>query len=108
NYDLVFEKVFNTPEAKPLNNGFSNNIWENSSFDTPQTRINLYKIHGSLDWYSKEDTTCSLPDYAIAFNMLEPDERKPHLILGYETKLFSVDPFFTLLQKFIEKLNEAN
>jgi hypothetical protein len=30
------------------------------------------------------------------------------LILGYETKLFSVDPFFTLLQKLIRKLEEAN
>ena len=108
NYDLVFEKVFNSSEAKPLNNGFANNIWDERSFDTQQTKINLYKIHGSLDWYSEEDTTHSTPNYEVAFNALEPDERKPHLILGYETKLFSVDPFFTLLQKFIEKLKEAN
>lgn len=108
NYDLIFEKVFNSSEAKPLNNGFSNNVWDTTSFDVEQTKINLYKIHGSLDWYSEEDTTHSLPDYEIAFNALQPDERKPHLILGYETKLFSVDPFFTLLQKFIEKLGKAN
>jgi len=108
NYDLVFEKVFNATNAKPLNSGFSNNVWDTTSFDVEQTKINLYKIHGSLDWYSEEDTTHSLPDYAIAFNSLQPDERKPHLILGYENKLFSVDPFFTLLQKFIEKLDKAN
>jgi len=108
NYDLIFEKVFNSPEAKPLNNGFSNNVWDTTSFDVEQTKINLYKIHGSLDWYSEDDTTHSLADYEIAFNALQPDERKPHLILGYDTKLFSVDPFFTLLQKFIEKLGKAN
>lgn len=108
NYDLIFEKVFNSVEAKPLNNGFSNNVWDTTSFDVEQTKINLYKIHGSLDWYSEEDTTHSLPAYEIAFNALQPDERKPHLILGYETKLFSVDPFFTLIQKFIKKLDEAN
>ncbi len=108
NYDLVFEKVFNTKNEKPLNNGFSNNLWDTTSFDVEQTKINLYKIHGSLDWYLEDDVTHSLPDYTIAFNPLQPDERKPHLILGYETKLFSVDPFFTLLQKFIEKLNTAN
>ena len=108
NYDLIFEKVFNSAEAKPLNNGFSNNLWDTTSFDVEQTKINLHKIHGSMDWYSEEDTTHSLPNYEIAFNALQPDERKPHLILGYETKLFSVDPFFTLLQKFIKKLGEAN
>lgn len=108
NYDLVFEKVFNSEEARPLNNGFSNNAWDTTSFDVPQSRLNLYKIHGSLDWYLDKDDTHSLPDYEIAFNKLQPDERKPQLILGYESKLFSVDPFFTLLQKFIEKLNKVN
>lgn len=108
NYDLVFEKVFNSDEAKPLNNGFLNNDLETTSFDVQQTRMNLYKIHGSLDWYLEKDDTHSLPNYEIAFNRLQPDERKPQLILGYESKLFSVDPFFTLLQKFIEKLSNVN
>lgn len=108
NYDLVFEKVFNSDVAKPLNNGFSNNDWDTTSFDVQQTRMNLYKIHGSLDWYLDKDDTHSLPNYEIAFNKLQPDERKPQLILGYESKLFSVDPFFTLLQKFIEKLSNVN
>jgi SIR2-like domain len=108
NYDLIFEKVFNSQNAKPLNNGFSENDWDTTSFDVQQTRINLFKIHGSLDWYLEKDDTHSLPNYEIAFNKLQPDERKPQLILGYESKLFSVDPFFTLLQKFIEKLDHAN
>jgi hypothetical protein len=107
NYDLVYEKIFNKDGTRPLNNGFANNQWT-GSFDTEQTKINLYKLHGSLDWYSKEDDTRCNDNYDVAFNPLNPDERKPHLILGYETKLFSVDPFFTLLQNFIEKLEDAN
>ncbi len=107
NYDLIFENVFNSKVAKPLNTGFSSNVWDTTSFDVEQTKINLYKIHGSLDWYSEEETTHSTVNYEVAFNAAQPDERKPHLILGYETKLFSVDPFFTLLQKFIEKLKNA-
>lgn len=108
NYDLIFEKVFNSQDAKPLNNGFSNLSWDTTSFDVLQTKVNLYKIHGSLDWYLDKDDTRCLPDYEVAFNTQQPDERKPQLILGYETKLFSVDPFFTLLQKFIDKLGKAN
>jgi len=108
NYDLVFEKVFNSEEAKPLNNGFSNSNWDTTSFNVPQTKLNLFKVHGSLDWYLEKDDTRSLNNYDIAFNAQQPDERKPQIILGYESKLFSVDPFFTLLQKFIEKLEKAN
>lgn len=108
NYDLIFEKVFNSQDARPLNNGFSNLNWDATSFDVPQTKINLYKIHGSLDWYLDKDDTRCLQDYEVAFNVQQPDERKPQVILGYESKLFSVDPFFTLLQKFIDKLDTAN
>lgn len=107
NYDLVFEKVFNSSDSRPLNNGFSNNIWDATSFDIQNAKINLFKIHGSLDWYKKEDETLSMPDHNTAFNDLDPTEISPHLILGYENKLFSVDPFFSLLQEFIKKLDKA-
>ncbi|MBS1594165.1 MAG: SIR2 family protein [Bacteroidetes bacterium] len=107
NYDLTFEKVFNTEISRPLNNGFDNDKW-NNSFSIPETKINLYKFHGSLDWYKKDDETLALNDYEVAFNKLDPDERKPHIILGYEYKLFSVDPFFSLIQSFIRKLDRAN
>lgn len=48
-----------------------------------------------------------MANHDIAFNPLNPNERKPHIILGFEYKLFSVDPFFTLLQQFIKKLKHS-
>ena len=105
NYDLVFERVFNKNSECPVNTGFnSEGIWNEEWFDSEDAKINLCKIHGSLDWYLNEDDTCTLSNHEIAFNPLNPDERKPHIILGFEYKLFSVDPFFTLLQRFIQKL----
>lgn len=105
NYDLVFEKVFNRDSEFPVNTGFnSDGIWDDDCFNTDEAKINLSKIHGSLDWYLSEDDTYSLSNHEVAFNPLNPDERKPHIILGFEYKLFSVDPFFTLLQQFIQKL----
>ncbi|OOQ57870.1 SIR2 family protein [Mucilaginibacter pedocola] len=107
NYDLVFEKVLNASEYL-VNTGFnSDGIWTESAFDSGEAKINYSKIHGSLDWYLEEDDTHILKGHEIAFNPLQPDERKPHIILGFEYKLFSVDPFFTLLQQFIKKLKES-
>lgn len=108
NYDLVFEKVFNKNSEFPVNTGFnSDGVWDEEWFDSEDAKINLSKIHGSLDWYLNEDDTCCLANHEIAFNPLNPEERKPHIILGFEYKLFSVDPFFTLLQKFIQKLKSS-
>ncbi|MFD2871906.1 SIR2 family protein [Mucilaginibacter ximonensis] len=108
NYDLIFEKVFNRDSEFPVNTGFnSDGVWNDNAFNTPEAKINFSKIHGSLDWYLSEDDTYSLPDHEVAFNPLNPDERKPHIILGFEYKLFSVDPFFTLLQQFIQKLKTS-
>lgn len=117
NYDLVFEKVFNTDSEQPLNNGFSKKYieenseffyWDTNSFDITNNKINYYKIHGSLDWFKKKDETLAMPCYKTAFNPNNPEELKPHLILGYENKLFSVDPFFTLFQEFIRKITDAH
>jgi hypothetical protein len=108
NYDLVFEKVFNKDSEFPVNTGFnSDGLWDAKWFDSEDAKINLSKIHGSLDWYLNEDDTCCLKNHEVAFNPMNPDERKPHIILGFEYKLFSVDPFFTLLQQFIQKLRTS-
>ena len=108
NYDLIFEKTFNKDSVFPINTGFnSEGVWDAKWFDSEDAKINLYKIHGSLDWFLKEDDTCCLTNHEVAFNPLNPNERKPHIILGFEYKLFSVDPFFTILQQFIQKLKTS-
>lgn len=108
NYDLIFEKVFNKSSEAVVNTGFtSDSLWDSKWFDHDNSKINLYKIHGSLDWFVSEDDTHILDNHSVAFNPLNPSERKPNIILGFEYKLFSVDPFFTLLQQFIQKLRES-
>jgi hypothetical protein len=108
NYDLVFEKVFNKDSEFPVNTGFnSDGLWDAKWFDSEAAKINLSKIHGSLDWYLNEDDTYCLTNHEVAFYPLNPEVRKPHIILGFEYKLFSVDPFFTLLQQFIQKLKAS-
>ncbi len=108
NYDLVFEKVLNTDSVVQVNTGFdSDGIWDEDWFNSDTAKINMSKIHGSLDWYLNQDDTCCLSNHAIAFNPLNPEELKPHIILGFEYKLFSVDPFFTLLQQFIKQLKKS-
>lgn len=108
NYDLVFEKVLNTDSVLQVNTGFdSDGVWNANWFNSDTAKINFSKIHGSLDWYLNLDDTCCLSNHAVAFNPLNPDELKPHIILGFEYKLFSVDPFFTLLQQFIRQLKRS-
>jgi len=108
NYDLTIEKALNSKEERVVNTGFHQDIWLQNSFNIPDSKINLYKIHGSLDWFKDGDTACCMPGHDVAYNEKQPDELLPHLILGFENKLFSVDPFFTLVQKFIRSVDEAN
>lgn len=111
NYDLVFEKFLNSENEMIVNNGFRHNFWE-EYFTTgaDNSRINLYKIHGSIDWYfdEVEELIKYKEDHKPAFNPKNPSELKPHIILGYQHKLFSVEPFFSIVQEFIQKLRSSN
>ena len=94
-----------------VNNGFRHYLWE-QMFTTgaDNSRINLYKIHGSIDWYfdEVEEVIKYKQDHEPAFNPKNPSELKPHIILGYQHKLFSVEPFFSIVQEFIQKLRSSN
>ena len=111
NYDLVFEKFLNSETEMIVNNGFRHYLWE-QKFTTgaDNSRINLYKIHGSIDWYFDEieELIKYKQDHEPAFNPRNPSEIKPHIILGYQHKLFSVKPFFSIVQEFIRKLRSSN
>lgn len=110
NYDLVFENVFNTTTAKILDNGFSEkNISDDTirfwaaDFNNPNspTKINLYKLHGSIDWEHNLDSE------EVSIKESIDDGREPLMIFGSYSKMLSFDPFLYILSNFRAKLEEA-
>jgi hypothetical protein len=110
NYDLMFEQVFNSNTSKLLDNGFaekniSNNkvrYWTADFNDVhSSTKINLFKLHGSLDWeYNHETEEISIKDNI-------DDGREPLIIFGSYAKMLSFDPFLFILSRFRALLEEA-
>ncbi|MDP3147881.1 MAG: SIR2 family protein [Ignavibacteria bacterium] len=110
NYDLIFEQVFNTSIVKILDNGFSEkNISENQmrywaadfNNELSPTKINLYKLHGSIDWEYNLDSE------EISIKESIDDGREPLIIFGSYSKMLSFDPFLYILSNFRQKLEEA-
>ena len=110
NYDLIFELVFNTPERRILDNGFSErHISDNkvrywaADFNNAQnqTKINFFKLHGSIDWEHNRDSE------EISVKESIDDGREPLIIFGSASKMLSFDPFLFILSKFREKLEQA-
>lgn len=110
NYDLIFEQIFNTPTYRILDNGFSekhilgNKIryWAaDFNNELNQTKINLYKLHGSIDWEYNLDSE------EISIKESIDDGREPMMIFGSYSKMLSFDPFLYILSNFRAKLEEA-
>lgn len=117
NYDMVFETHFAEKKAKPYR-GFYSGEWRGFSKaanDEESDIINLYKLHGSLDWMRLIDGTIlekvpvedGYEDYEDSGgeNRIEHD---PFIIFGQGTKFFSVEPFFSMIQDFSRKLKERD
>jgi hypothetical protein len=110
NYDLILEEVFNSATSKILDNGFSvKTVSENkmrywaADFDDPSslTKINLFKLHGSLDWeYDQESEEISIKENI-------DDGREPLIIFGSYSKMLSFDPFLYVLSRFRTLLESA-
>ena len=91
NYDLCVEKSCG---YEAVQRGFARRVWDWRLFDegsNEETRIFLYKLHGSLDWSFAEDGTVSYSDSPSKI----ADERVA-LIFGTSYKLQYVDPFLFL------------
>lgn len=111
NNDMVLETYFTEEQTRPWR-GFVSGEWRGFNNETPDDfgRINLYKLHGSLDW-----VRLATGDFRENKDNLSQEDRDnieighdPYVIFGQGTKTFSVEPFFSLIQKFKQKLKEKS
>jgi NAD-dependent SIR2 family protein deacetylase len=103
NYDLCIEDACR-PRGIDVITGFDRRTgrWCPSLFSTELSGINLYKLHGSLNWS---------PEGAISGDLIErhpPDwDKTPEFILGPGVKLQHDDPYVTLYSEFHRALGHA-
>ena len=108
NNDMVIEEYFSSHREVPWR-GFVKGRWQgirNDVHNDPCGRIDLYKLHGSIDWVRLEDMDIweeTKLDEAKRENIQE--KHNPYIIFGQGTKTFSVEPFFSLINHFNSQLN---
>lgn len=115
NNDLVLETFFSQHEQIPWR-GFVQGEWQGLDREKNEKefgRINLYKLHGSVDWlktsdYSVWEESKVKLNSDERFNMdeikqsslVDPFVHYPYIVFGQGTKTFSVEPFFSLINHF--------
>ncbi|MCL6087250.1 MAG: SIR2 family protein [Actinobacteria bacterium] len=101
NYDQIIENYF---KETGIWSGFSNGKWvglESSPEEKiERRRINLYKIHGSINWL-RDIAGDIFEEEKFEINNFDIDGiQKPFIIFGQGIKTFSVEPFFSLIYHF--------
>jgi len=99
NYDKCLEIQCKNNNVE-LNRGFDTHKWSYKNFDKPNDSIapiNLYKIHGSIDWELKDNI------------VLESNGtiEKLAIIFGTSYKLQYIDPFLFLFYEFRRQTLES-
>lgn len=85
NYDMCFENIVGKDKAIELGFTKETNEWHQSNFENIEAKhYNLYKLHGSIDWYLSEEK----------LHKSQKIESEPELIFGIQHKMNSVDPYF--------------
>ncbi|GAB4255117.1 MAG: hypothetical protein Kow0079_11850 [Vicingaceae bacterium] len=120
NNDLVIETYFSKEQQIPWR-GFVQGQWKGLEREPNEEqfgRINLYKLHGSIDWVRPSDYTIweesklGMEVYSEEYDLKiikeqtkkDPFVHYPYLIFGQGTKTFSAEPFFTLINHFHKAL----
>jgi hypothetical protein len=85
NYDLCFENIVGKDKTIELGFTKETNEWHQSNFENIEGKhYNLYKLHGSIDWYLLNEK----------LHKSQKIESEPELIFGIQHKMTSVDPYF--------------
>jgi hypothetical protein len=103
NYDLCIESALKIIADEPFENGFTEDGWNSAHF-YKDSSINLFKLHGSLDWV--EDSSygvCSL-EFPRHKDAEDIEEHRPLLIFGTSHKLSPREPFLSLAYQFLQSL----
>ncbi len=107
NNDTVIEQFFGNEGEVPWR-GFSNGRWSDITPDEqndPNARVNLYKLHGSVDWVRLEDMdTWETSKLEETRQENIEEKHNPYIIFGQGTKSFSVEPFFSIIHHFNKSL----
>ena len=111
NHDLVIEEFLKSIN-KDFCEGFGKEVegyrfWDQSLFEL-DNRINLYKLHGSVDWYYYDET--SWEDRRICkctSDIVWRDPRKPEILIGTYNKLaeYIKGIYLELFCRFYKTLN---
>jgi len=112
NYDDCIEQAL-SDQLGSVNgawtSGFSEKGWMPELLDQADKSAYLYKLHGSLDWYSDAKLgICSTKWPQADESEGIPSDAPPLLIFGTTAKLRPVDPFLSLLFHFQQALNRCS
>jgi NAD-dependent SIR2 family protein deacetylase len=105
NYDLCVEDACRS-KGIDIGTGFhrSTGRWSPSLFRNEEPGINLYKLHGSLNWGLNDN----LQDQFLVERYPPEWNNEPELLLGPGSKLQHDDPFVTLYSEFHEALRQVS
>lgn len=107
NYDVCVEEACRKANLSVTTGFNSSGRWQPSIFHNDGgPGINLYKLHGSMNWGAESGLTTERRERLREWNVRDFD-RAPELILGPPPKLLYDEPYVTLYAEFHKAIREA-